>query len=134
MQAASKQHTAADAIATPMVRGHGGTERFQADLVLKSGGVSDRIFSLQEGCTSIGRDGRCDVRIPLPRISPKHCEIVLENRQATLFSRDDTVGTLLNGTIVKEAPLAHDDEVQIGPVTFRVVLQNVLDAPADRPA
>ena len=115
-----------------MVRGPGRDAQFQADLVLKAGGVSDRVFSLQEGRTSIGRDGRCDVRIPLPRISPNHCEIVLENQRATLFSRDDALGTLLNGTVVKEAPLAHDDEVQIGPVTFRVVLQNALNVPAKR--
>ena len=100
-----------------------GDDQLQADLVLTGGGVSDRVFALREGCTTIGRDGRCDVRIPLPKVSPRHCDIVLENQRATLLSRDEDLGTLLNGKVVREAPLAHDDELQVGPVTFRVVLR-----------
>jgi pSer/pThr/pTyr-binding forkhead associated (FHA) protein len=91
---------------------------------MHSSGAQDRIFALRQGRTTIGRDGRCDVRIALPRISPRHCDIVLENQRATLLSRDDELGTLLNGKVIREAPLAHDDEVSIGPVTFRVVLRN----------
>lgn len=98
---------------------------------MQSTGTSDRVFALREGRTTIGRDGRCDVRIPLPRISPQHCEIVLENRRATLFSRDEDLGTLLNGKVISEAPLAHDDEVSVGPVTFRVMLDNTGDAAID---
>jgi pSer/pThr/pTyr-binding forkhead associated (FHA) protein len=103
----------------------------QADLVLTSGGVADRVFPLREGCTTIGRDGRCDVRIPLPKVSPQHCEIVLENQRATLLSRDEDLGTLLNGKVVREANLAHDDELTVGPVTFRVVLRKALDGTDD---
>lgn len=110
-----------------MVRGDG---RMQADLVMQSGGAIDRVFTLREGRTTIGRDGRCDVRIPLPKVSPRHCEIVLENQRATLLSRDEELGTLLNGEVIREAPLAHDDEVSVGPVTFRVVLRE--GGPADR--
>ena len=103
----------------------------QADLVMQSGGAVDRVFALREGRTTIGRDGRCDVRIALPRISPRHCEIVLENKRATLLSRDEDLGTLLNGQVISEAPLAHDDEVSVGPVTFRVVLkESNSDVPA----
>ena len=95
----------------------------QADLVLTAGGTSRRIFKLREGRTIIGRDGRCDVRIPLPKVSSEHCEIMLENQRATLLSHDEDLGTLLNGRVVRHAPLSHDDEVTVGPVTFRVVLQ-----------
>ncbi len=98
---------------------------------MQSTGTSSRVFALREGRTTIGRDGRCDVRIPLPRISPQHCEIVLENTRATLFSRDEDLGTLLNGKVIQEAPLVHDDEVSVGPVTFRVVLRKDDDATID---
>ena len=119
-----------------MVDGSGAADEpgpMHADLVLTSGGVADRVFALREGCTTIGRDGRCDVRIPLPRVSPRHCEIVLENQRATLLSRDEDLGTLLNGKVVREANLANDDELTVGPVTFRVVLHNVLDSAQDGP-
>jgi len=120
-----------EAIGAAMVRPAAtGQVPLQADLVMQSDGASDRVFALREGRTTIGRDGRCDVRIPLPRISPRHCEIVLENQRATLFSRDEDLGTLLNGKIIREAPLAHDDEVSIGPVTFRVVLRTADDPDA----
>ena len=101
----------------------GDCQAMQADLVMTAGGVSDRVFTLREGSTSIGRDGRCDVHIALPTVSPKHCEIVLENQRATILSKDEAIGTLLNGKVVRTAPLSDEDEVTIGPVTFRVVLR-----------
>ena len=50
-----------------------------------------------------------------------------EQQRATLLSRDEDLGTLLNGKIVRTAPLANDDEVTVGPVTFRLVLRGPLD-------
>jgi len=135
MQSCSDE-THAAAKRTSIVDGSGTADEcgpLHADLVLTAGGVADRVFALREGCTTIGRDGRCDVRIPLPRVSPRHCEIVLENQRARLLSRDEDLGTLLNGKVVREANLANDDELTVGPVTFRVVLHNVLDGAQDGP-
>ena len=88
-------------------------------IMLTRDGV-DRSFDVREGRTTIGRGDRCDVRISLPRVSSPHCEIMLENQRARLVNLDDVTGTLLNGKAVQQATLAPDDEVTIGPVTFRL--------------
>tara|TARA_B100000674_G_scaffold491952_2_gene510966 strand:- start:235 stop:561 length:327 start_codon:yes stop_codon:yes gene_type:complete len=89
-------------------------------LIMLTQDGSDRSFDVRQGRTTIGRGDRCDVRISLPRISSPHCEIMLENQRARLVNLDDITGTLLNGKAVQQATLAHDDEVTIGPVTFRL--------------
>lgn len=80
----------------------------------------DRRFDVREGRTTIGRGDRCDVRISLPRVSSPHCEIMLENHRARLVNLDDLTGTLLNGKPIEQAVLEADDEVTVGPVTFRI--------------
>ncbi len=94
----------------------------QLALIMQTGGESDRTFPINRDRTVIGRDGRCDLRLPLPSISPHHCEIALENQRAVLLSRDEASETLLNGRPVRKAELSDADEVRIGPVTFRVAI------------
>lgn len=89
-------------------------------LIMQTGTDGDRIFPIEDGRTVIGRDGRCDLRIAMPSVSGKHCEIELENRRAVLLSRDPRSETLLNGVPISKADLSDADEVRIGPVTFRV--------------
>lgn len=91
-------------------------------LIMQTGIDRDRIFPILDGRTVIGRDGRCDIRIAMPTISARHCEIAIENSQAVLLSRDANNETLLNGKPIREARLSDADEVQIGPVTFRVAI------------
>ena len=93
-------------------------------LVMQTGSEADRSFPLGDGRTVIGRDGRCDLRLALPSVSPQHCEIAVENRRAMLLSHDPDSETLLNGRPVTQAELADSDEVRIGPVTFRVSISS----------
>ena len=92
---------------------------------MQTGDQSDRTFPITRGRTVIGRDGRCDLRLPLPTISARHCEISLENQRAVLLSRDTAFETLLNGQPIEAAELSDADEVRIGPVTFRVAITQV---------
>ena len=79
----------------------------------------------------IGRETRCDVRIPVPTVSKKHCEIRLNNDELCLTDLDSASGTFHNGDRVENAKLSHDDTLTIGPVTFviRVVSDSNSDAP-----
>jgi pSer/pThr/pTyr-binding forkhead associated (FHA) protein len=97
----------------------------QLALIMQTGGESDRTFPILQDRTVIGRDGRCDLRLPLPSILPRHCEIALENQRAVLLSSDAGSGTLLNGRPVRRAELSDADEVRIGPVTFRVAITSI---------
>jgi predicted component of type VI protein secretion system len=94
-------------------------------LIMQTGEQGDRTFPIARGRTVIGRDGRCDLRLPLPTISAQHCEISLENQRAVLLSRDAACETLLNGQPIETAELSNADEVCIGPVTFRVAITHV---------
>ncbi|MCP4838020.1 MAG: FHA domain-containing protein [Planctomycetes bacterium] len=91
-------------------------------LIMQTGSTGDRTFPISGDRTVIGRDGRCDLRLPLPTVSPQHCEIAIENRRAILLSSDPESETLLNGLPVSNAELSDADTVCIGPVTFRVSL------------
>ncbi|MEE2719504.1 MAG: FHA domain-containing protein, partial [Planctomycetota bacterium] len=46
--------------------------------------------------------------------------IMLENQRARLVNLDGITGTLLNGKPIEQAVLEPDDEVTVGPVTFRI--------------
>ncbi|MCH2141899.1 MAG: FHA domain-containing protein [Phycisphaerales bacterium] len=89
-------------------------------LIMQTSDHQDRIFPIDRDRTVIGRDGRCDLRLPIPSVSSRHCEILLENQRAVLLNRDETMETLVNGAAVTRTQLADEDVVQIGPVTFRV--------------
>lgn len=97
----------------------------QLALIMQTGEQGDRTFQIRRGRTVIGRDGRCDLRLPLPSISPQHCEITLENQRAVLLSHDQASETLLNGRPIRSAELSDADEVRIGPVTFRVAITHI---------
>ena len=89
-------------------------------LIMQTNDLQDRIFPIDRHRTVIGRDGRCDLRLPIPSISHQHCEILVENQMAVLLAHDEAVETLVNGAAITRAQLADEDVVQIGPVTFRV--------------
>jgi len=96
-------------------------------LIMQTGHTGDRTFPITGDRTVIGRDGRCDLRLPLPTVSPRHCEIAIENRRAMLLSNDPQSETLLNGVAVSHAELSDADTVRIGPVTFRVSLSQIAE-------
>ena len=98
-------------------------------IMLTQDGV-DRSFDVREGRTTIGRGDRCDVRISLPRVSSPHCEIMLENQRARLVNLDEVTGTLLNGRSIQQANLTPNDEVTVGPVTFRLECTRAEDGTA----
>jgi DNA-binding NtrC family response regulator len=75
---------------------------------------------LRPGRTVIGRSDRCDVAIPSEAVSRVHC--IVEQRpegwQVVDRSRN---GTLLNGEVVRRAPLRDGDELQLGDFRARFV-------------
>ena len=96
-------------------------------LIMESGHGEDRTFPLRAGRTVIGRDGRCDLRLPIPTVHPRHCEITLENARAVLLASSPDADTLVNGAPVTRAELAHHDEVRIGPVVFRIAMTPTME-------
>ena len=87
-------------------------------MVTADGG--ERCFPIQPGRTTLGRDARCSLRLSLPQVAPKHCELITDDGLLRLRDLESEGGTFHNGARVREAILAPEDRFTIGPVTFVV--------------
>jgi predicted component of type VI protein secretion system len=111
-------------------------------LSMMSADGAERSFPLSRASSIIGRDARCDVLIPLPKVAPRQCEIAVEGALLTLrdlaAAPDAAAATLHNGRPVTRAVLEPGDRVTIGGlVTFVVQVRpeaESQDAPPAPPA
>lgn len=104
-------------------------------LVMKLNDGTERKFPLRQNKTLIGRETRCQVRIALPTVAERHCEIVLDNDELKLNDLGSELGTFVNGAPVKKTVIGPADELTVGPVTFHVECERATDAnTGERPA
>ncbi len=89
-------------------------------LVMRTADGVERPFPLEKPRTVIGRDTHCDVRIALPAVDGRHCELIHDGQILTLNDLGSTTGTFHNGIRVEQAVVAPRDTVTVGPVTFEV--------------
>jgi pSer/pThr/pTyr-binding forkhead associated (FHA) protein len=82
----------------------------------------ERTFAVQKQTIVIGRETTCDVRVPVPSVEQKHCQITIEDGLVKCIDLRSERGTFHNGNRVEQATLVHDDTLTIGPVTFVVRL------------
>lgn len=90
---------------------------------------TERVFAIDKPRLVIGRISRCDVRIPLPSVADRHCEIVICQGRLKVRDLGSTLGTYVNGERVHEINLRKRDHISLGPVTF--TLCNGKDVPAN---
>ena len=89
-------------------------------LAMETADGGERCFPISEPRVVLGRDSRCDLRIAVPSVSERHCEIIAEGNALFLSDLGSTTGTFHNGIRILKAELAPHDRVTIGPVTFVV--------------
>ena len=92
-----------------------------ANLVLLSKNGSHKTFALPKPVIVLGRRHDCDLRIPLPMVSRKHCQLTLNKDTMKLRDLGSTGGTFVNGKQVdpeKDIPVKPGDYIGIGPLTF----------------
>ena len=100
-------------------------------LIMRTATGGERPFRLRKKRTIIGREVHSDVRIPLPKVAPRHCDLTIEDGQVRLRDLGTSAdGTLHNGRPVREAILEDADRLTVGPVTFEVRFQDA-DAQAE---
>ena len=87
-------------------------------LAMKTADGDERSFPITKRRTIIGRDSRCDLRIAVPTVAEKHCEILLNGDVAEVHDLDSSTGTFRNGDRVDRAILDVNDRLTIGPATF----------------
>jgi len=90
-----------------------------ANLVLLKKDGSHKAFPLPDSVTVIGRRHDCDLRIPLPTVSRKHCQLSLDGDAIELRDLGSTCGTFVNDQRVEvEMTVKAGDYIRIGPLTF----------------
>ena len=102
--------------------------RLLLGMVTADGG--ERTFPLAGDRTVLGRDTRCDLRVAVPTVSSRHCEIVTGDGGALVLNDlGSETGTFHNGSRVERAELSTDDRFTIGSVTFVVRAEPARESP-----
>ncbi|OHB64098.1 MAG: hypothetical protein A2Y76_06305 [Planctomycetes bacterium RBG_13_60_9] len=90
-----------------------------ASLVLLKKNGSHKAFPLSGSVTVIGRKGDCDLRIPLPMVSRRHCQLSLNKDSAMLRDLGSRGGTFVNDKRVDgDVPIKAGDRIRVGPLMF----------------
>jgi len=90
-----------------------------SNLVLLKNNGAHKTFPLTDTIIVLGRRHDCDLRIPLPNVSRRHCQLSRDGESMELRDLNSKVGTFLNGKRVdKQVPLKPGDYIRIGPLTF----------------
>jgi len=82
----------------------------------------ERSYPIMKSRTIIGASSRCDLRVPIPALAEKHCEIVASKGRLIVRDLGTQLGTFINGKRIGESSLHRFDHLQLGPITF--VLRN----------
>jgi pSer/pThr/pTyr-binding forkhead associated (FHA) protein len=92
-----------------------------ANLVLLNKRGSHKTFALPHPVTVLGRRHDCDLRIPLPIVSRRHCQLAVNKESAKLRDLGSRAGTFVNGKRIdpeEDVPVKAGDYITIGPLTF----------------
>jgi len=92
-----------------------------ANLVLLTKNGSHKAFALPKQVTILGRRHDCDLRIPLPTVSRRHCQLTANAQMMKLRDLGSRGGTFVNGKQVepeKDVPVKPGDYIRVGPLTF----------------
>jgi hypothetical protein len=94
----------------------GGVEGIEGPaLVVRSGGGrTGEAFALGAGATEVGRSPDCDIFLDDVTVSRRHAVITESSGQFVIEDLGSLNGTFLNRRRIERAPLADDDELQIG--------------------
>lgn len=92
-------------------------------LVVVQGKPAGKTLTFGPGEYYLGRGPECQLRFNSDWVSRQHCLLRVGYTIASIRDLGSRNGTLVNGQLVSdERPLLNRDQVQIGPVTFVVEL------------
>jgi pSer/pThr/pTyr-binding forkhead associated (FHA) protein len=92
-------------------------------LVMATSDGEGRRFELRKDRVIIGREVRCDLRVCVPTVESRHCEVRIEREVVRLVDLGSQSGTFHNGERVREAVLRQNDELVVGPARFRIMVE-----------
>jgi pSer/pThr/pTyr-binding forkhead associated (FHA) protein len=90
-------------------------------LVITAGCRQKQVIRLRSEDTIVGRQHGCDLRIPSPDVSRRHCRLSMRSECLVVEDLASSNGSYVNGVRIQgEELLRPGDALAIGPVTFRV--------------
>ena len=96
----------------------GRTKRDKAYLIVLTGSNVGEMYRLEDGESVIGRGTAATIRLGDDGISRRHARVVVENNKVRIEDLGSANGTLVNGSLVKDAPLRDGDKIQFGSTTI----------------
>ncbi len=93
----------------------------KAELVLLKKDGAHKAFPLNSNVIIIGRRHDCDLQIPLPTVSRRHCQITLNGETLKIEDLGSKAGTFVNDKRIGEdgqGSLKPGDYLRIGPLIF----------------
>lgn len=88
------------------------------NLIMFKENGSRKDFPLKGKSAVVGRRDDCDLRVPLPAISRRHCKFIRGENGLELKDLASSNGTFVNNQRVQETILKAGDRVVVGPVVF----------------
>lgn len=95
-------------------------------LTVKSGMAKGMSWPINDRALVIGRETGCDIRIPDPVVSRRHCEIIRAGNAIQIKDLGSLNPVLVNGRPTVSCVLTVGDEVRVGHVSF--ILTQISDA------
>jgi hypothetical protein len=89
-------------------------------LIMLAPGGQRRMIAPTGDAIFIGRDGACDLCIPVSTVSRRHCRIESRGGVVILCDIGSKNGTYHNGQPIREVALRDGDSIAVGPVHFTV--------------
>src|SRR5438445_5351843 len=94
-------------------------------VVLTPGQMEGKSIPIKVAQFVIGRDPQCNLRPASALISKRHCAVLVRDNRVFVRDFDSTNGTRVNDRPVKgEQELFDQDQLTVGPLTFRVMLES----------
>ena len=98
-------------------------DRWEASLVIVAGGAEGDEVTLDRPCVTLGRGPGVDSAFPDDAMSREHAAVEFSEEGFRVRDLGSTNGTMLNGSTVGAADLAHGDRIQVGQHVFQLVLE-----------
>jgi pSer/pThr/pTyr-binding forkhead associated (FHA) protein len=90
-------------------------------LVITSGSRKKQVVRLRGDETIVGRQHGCDLRIPSPDVSRRHCRLAIRGDCLVVEDLASSNGSFINGVRIEgEELLRPGDVLAVGPISFRV--------------
>jgi two-component system cell cycle response regulator len=93
-------------------------KRDRAYLIVMTGANVGEMHHLDAGETVVGRGTAANIRLGDDGISRRHAKLIVEGNGVRIEDLGSANGTLVNGNLVKEAPLRDGDKIQLGSSTI----------------